>query len=788
LFHDYYEVIYNRERERPIPAAELLRDYKPDIDAIHHQVGLILQVESERAGGTEAKLLADRFAGLVTGRLEEEEFSGQELHTLRERIIDAAANRLVFLIGLEAGQVGFEIRSLQEYMAAEAIMTGSQDKIQERLRRFAPIASWRNVFLFAAGHCFLQEQHLRDTIHTICIELNDQLAGPVGRVTLAGAVLALDLLEDGVALRQPKYARLLAQCAARVLELPPAEIHARLADVCEGEVETIIRESLESKLAVPNSRSFAAWATLLALIGRGRHWASELAEQSWPSDPTQQLTILSLSTAERAESWVNSREEAVIKRNPPHEAFRSIQRLFHGNPQRPIRFYEWTPWVFQGPGFKHPSFDFPRWGFQFLLPSIDPVRQFASGVNLDSSNVHLGWLPTIEEVKFSQSPSMQALTDGLRRVAAEGGAFVPRVFHPHLSWVFGSCLASARSRAELNDFVERSDRGDLGDLRHWLAAENRWKERGVTLEDLLHLTDDRWPFDGEIAERGFPVAAAYYFGWTRGEKFPLIDEDFLSCLNAVPRVQSTLAPRLLLSLVSVRQTTFSLQLVTKLVRLAITQTESFPFDIVLLAAKRALRDEAWLGILDEMGTATTTNVAYFHRDFDETSLQALITLFLRHPACVGLLSLIAQGFTAYPPPVAAKIESLDLPRVRFEQYDDPKIQWAAVVLELIQGGLKKERAHELAAMTTILKSQGVGKIAHALDALSRSVQFDETTDHYLLELWRQSMDAQEGEQEQVIRALNNALRRRSSGVTELGVWRALALPEKLLDLVITARS
>jgi hypothetical protein len=53
LFHDYYEVIYNRERERPIPAAELLREYKPNIDAIHHQVGLILQVESERAGGTE---------------------------------------------------------------------------------------------------------------------------------------------------------------------------------------------------------------------------------------------------------------------------------------------------------------------------------------------------------------------------------------------------------------------------------------------------------------------------------------------------------------------------------------------------------------------------------------------------------------------------------------------------------------------------------------------------------------------------------------------------------------
>jgi hypothetical protein len=368
--------------------------------------------------------------------------------------------------------------------------------------------------------------------------------------------------------------------------------------------------------------------------------------------------------------------------------------------------------------------------------------------------------------------------------------FVPKVFRPPLSWVFGSCLASARSQLELNDLVERADRGDLGDLRHWLAAENRWKERGVTLEDLLHLTDDRWPFDSEIAERGFPVAAAYYFGWTRRNKIPLIDEDFLSCLNDVPRVQSALAPRLLLSFVSSRQT-LSLQILTKLVRLTITQTESFPFDVVLLAAQKALRDERWLDILDEMGRATTRYMSFLHRyvDYgDETGLQTLATLFRRHPTYVGLLSLIAEGLTIHPLAIAAKFESLDLPRVRFEQYDDPKIQWAAVVLELIRGDLKKERAYELAVTTTTLKSQGVGNLAPALATLSRSEQFDATTDYYLLELRRQLLDTQEGEQAQIIGALNNALRRRSSGVTKLEIWRALALPEKLLDLVVTSHS
>jgi hypothetical protein len=223
------------------------------------------------------------------------------------------------------------------------------------------------------------------------------------------------------------------------------------------------------------------------------------------------------------------------------------------------------------------------------------------------------------------------------------------------------------------------------------------------------------------------------------------------------------------------------------VRLTKDQDESFPFDVVLLAAERALHDEEWLEVLDELGRMTTSYLGYFYRNIDETGLQALATLSARYPTCEGLLPLIAEGLTTYPLTIAAKIESLDLPQVQFEQYDDPRFRWAEVVLELIRGGLYKERARELAAITIMLKSQGVGNLADALAALTRSEQFDEATDCYLLELWRQLSDAKEVEQAQVISTLNNVLRRQSSGVTELGVWRALAFPEKLLDLVITAR-
>jgi hypothetical protein len=340
----------------------------------------------------------------------------------------------------------------------------------------------------------------------------------------------------------------------------------------------------------------------------------------------------------------------------------------------------------------------------------------------------------------------------------------------------------------LGKLAERATRGDLGDLPDWLAAESRWKERGVTLEDLLHLTDDRWPFDREIAQCGFPVATAYHIVPPERDKVLPIDEDFLSRLSDVPRVQRALAHRLLILLVHPLLVhpgrTVSPQLVTRLARLTEDQDQPFPFDIALLAAQRALRDEGWLGVLDEIGR---TKTGYFLRLGDETDLRPLTILFARYPDCTGLLPLIGAGFTSYPK-VAAKIESLNLPRVQFEQYDDPKIRWAAVVLELIQGGFHAERAHELAAITTMLKSQGVANLTDALTALARRERFDEAAEHYLLELRRELSDAKWMEQLQVVNALNNALRRRSSEVTELRIWRALALPEKLLDLVATSRS
>jgi hypothetical protein len=202
LFRRYYNVIYDRENAKRVgDVTELLRSYRTHIDAIHHRVGLTLQVESERSGQTDARLGIQELRKIVGDRLTQEGLAGSVASDIQRRIIDAASDRLVFLVGVREGQIGFEIRSLQEFMAAEALMDGPDVDAVRRLNRIAPITHWNNVFLFAAGKCFADRQHLRSTVVDICTTLNESAPDDeVRHHVLVGSQLAL-LLYCRMALR-----------------------------------------------------------------------------------------------------------------------------------------------------------------------------------------------------------------------------------------------------------------------------------------------------------------------------------------------------------------------------------------------------------------------------------------------------------------------------------------------------------------------------------------------------------------------------------------------------------
>jgi len=165
LFNKYYAVIYDREKQKGTQTSQLLIQHSEHIDYVHRDVGLRLQISSEGAGSTEALIPADDLRSMIENRLRDREFEEEETTEIANQIQIAALDRLVFLAPAREDRLGFEIRSLQEYMAACSIMTGKETEVNDRLNAIAPISHWRNVFQFAAGKCFTESEHLSVTDH-----------------------------------------------------------------------------------------------------------------------------------------------------------------------------------------------------------------------------------------------------------------------------------------------------------------------------------------------------------------------------------------------------------------------------------------------------------------------------------------------------------------------------------------------------------------------------------------------------------------------------------------------
>ncbi len=320
LFAAYYKAIYDRELERGVAQSLVLRDQRTNVDAVHRRVGLLLQAEGERADGTEARLSVDKFRSLIDGHLREEGFKGEQLRTVEDQLVEAAANRLVFLVGLESDRVGFEIRSLQEFMAAEGLMEGLDIEVRDRLSAVAISPSWRNVFLFAAGKCFADRRALRDTIHSLCAEMNESSDDAI-RVLRIGSRLACDVLEEGTVRQQPRYEQMFARLALRLLELEPADADDRLAALYSESIAGIYREEIGTFLTSGSfSRRLGAWRCLVSLAARGVDWAGRLAQHEWPTDGMQARQILVAVAGVRSSRAVADFLAKMVLRQPVWEA------------------------------------------------------------------------------------------------------------------------------------------------------------------------------------------------------------------------------------------------------------------------------------------------------------------------------------------------------------------------------------------------------------------------------------------------------------------------------------
>ncbi|MGH3376352.1 MAG: NACHT domain-containing protein [Actinoallomurus sp.] len=246
LFQAFYAAVFDREVAKNTAEARFLDQHRRHVDALHEWAGLALQCRSEREGDAGATLTVGELEALARKRLNIERFPEKLAAGLALDLVSVAENRLVLLQRTE-NRFGFEVRSLQEFMAAKALVDGKDGEVLDRLSALAPSAHWRNTWLLAADRIFTEREALRgDLLHWL---KNADFANRLALTVLPGARLAVELLEDGVALSSPAHEQALTKHALDLLHTLPDRSTPYLADVLRpyaepgNHVDRMVRET-----------------------------------------------------------------------------------------------------------------------------------------------------------------------------------------------------------------------------------------------------------------------------------------------------------------------------------------------------------------------------------------------------------------------------------------------------------------------------------------------------------------------------------------------------------------
>nr|WP_157553963.1 hypothetical protein [Herbidospora sakaeratensis] len=249
LFHAYFDTIYARELNKPTTLGRFLEDYRSDVEAIHESVALELQRQAERVVEHEGALPSADVRRHAFERLRSEGNDEEQALKLAKLVEVAAVHRLVMLVPYGDNGVGFEIRSLREYLAARALTRGEGAQVLAHLRPLVPSAHWRNTWLLAAGRLFTDREGLREQVISLLREFDNR--DLMSWLIRAGAELATELLGDDLAIKSPQYRRLLADHALdRLVGLPDGSL-PYLASVLSGLAaeDPLVRQKTKERLA-----------------------------------------------------------------------------------------------------------------------------------------------------------------------------------------------------------------------------------------------------------------------------------------------------------------------------------------------------------------------------------------------------------------------------------------------------------------------------------------------------------------------------------------------------------
>jgi hypothetical protein len=480
LFRDYYDVIYRREKERGTSYSEILRRYEPDMHWLHHRVGWLLQRRNASAGQTASRLTHGELEELVNQRLLKRGHNEDEPRAaLVKEIRLAATERLVLLVGNTENEIGFEIRSLQEFMAAEHCFDGGEDCARKTLHTIAAYPYWLNVFLFIAGRIFFEKESLIDSVISVCEQLNEPLTDPALGASHAGSRLALALLHDGVTRNQPENTRVLARCAARALEGDDLSVVPIMSSLTNTDIVDVWRDELVA-IARDHHASLPmfAWRLCVQMLAAGQSWAADLLRTKFPWHHEDvwafMLGTLDQKEALSPEFW--RLFEPYMYRHSPVLVLHLLRQADQGIPQQlgipQLENLHSLARTQTSPSEVELLSDTgEKTGMRFLIQSLkhDSAWQPLKNKIPVTNNIHPDWLIFRAVSEFAEAPSPTKLAEVVDRLGRIPSDKLWRV-NWVLPWQARYCsglLERGLSSSSVQTEVQDGSLGTADDWAHW---------------------------------------------------------------------------------------------------------------------------------------------------------------------------------------------------------------------------------------------------------------------------------------------------------------------------------
>jgi hypothetical protein len=282
LFDAYYSVIYDRERVKTSETT-ILTNHRAHIDYLHEQVGLSLEIASEKWHNSDAALHRNAMEKILSSRLRDIGYDKYQSKEITFALMRATTDRLVLLVAKGTGdQFAFEVRTLQEYMAARALTAGTDEQVRTTLDLLYKSMQWRNTYLLAVGRLVSDRPVLGDQVIKALVAAD--LSDDEQQIILSGAEASADLFLDGVGLAYPNMRRSLLTAAMRLL--------ADTSDDIPRRVRLIVRE-LMSPEADPGEWHVVQQA-LLENVRKNRSSVAALILSSW-DDPGKKFSPIKRS-------------------------------------------------------------------------------------------------------------------------------------------------------------------------------------------------------------------------------------------------------------------------------------------------------------------------------------------------------------------------------------------------------------------------------------------------------------------------------------------------------------